>query len=468
MKNFNRRRFLMTSGLGGLSGLVGSVIPTSVQAISGDYRALVCVFLKGGLDHADTILPIDPASYDQLLTVRPNLLSRYAGQGAEVSRARADLLPLQPDNGAQFGGREFGLPPNMSNLADLFNSGDAAIVGNVGPLIEPTDRTSFEQQAVPLPTRLFSHNDQQSTWMALGVEGSQVGWGGQFADAILAANPGNNPLYTAVSADAPDTFLASESSRQFIVSAGNFSRRLELVESDFLIGGNNPRFDAPRQAIQAFFDRPDFGHGDLYRQDYARISAAGVANARAYDDAVADFDAPFPNTRLGQQLQVIAQTIAASGPLGVNRQVFYASLGGFDTHSNQADDLPPLQTQISEAFAAFRDALVSINRWNETVLFTASDFGRTTIDNGDGTDHGWGGHHFVLGGSINGRTIYGEIPSPDVSTAQYTSKSGRLIPAISIEQYGASLGRWLNIDEAELASVFPNLGNFATPDLGFI
>ncbi len=468
MKRFDRREFLLTSGLGGLSGLLGTALPGISRATPTDYRALVCVFLKGGLDHADTILPVDQASYDQLAAVRPNLLGGYAGLGADVSRARGDLLPLQPDNAAAFGGREFGLPPNMAPLAQLFNDGEAAVVGNVGPLIEPTDRTAFEQASVPLPTRLFSHNDQQSTWMALGVEGAQVGWGGQFADAVLAANPGNNPLYTAVSADAPDTFLASETSRQFIVAAGNFSRRIDLVESDFLIGGNNPRFDAPRQAVQAFFDRAEFGHSDLYRRDYAQISAAGVANARAYDDAVADFNAPFPASKLGQQLKVIAQTIAASGPLGVSRQIFYASLGGFDTHSNQANDLPPLQSQIAEAFAAFRDALVSINRWNETVLFTASDFGRTTIDNGDGTDHGWGGHHFVLGGSVNGRNIFGQIPSPNVTLPQYTSKSGRLIPTVSIEQYGATLGRWLNIGDPALAAVFPNLQNFANTDLGFV
>lgn len=474
MTKLNRRQFMAGSvaSFAGATGILGAL--GSQKAWSADtsgYKALVCVFLLGGLDHADTVLPTDEASYDLLAGIRPGLFNSYGVGSGTSSRDRQNLLGLNPLNTAEFGGRTFGLPAQLSPLREMFNAGELAIVGNVGPLLEPTERTSFEAQSVNIPPRLFSHNDQQSTWMALGVEGTRLGWGGRFADATIAADPSSDPLFAAITASSNDVFLAGEQARQFqAVIGGDGAVGINIYERTSLIGGSQ-RFNAARTELEQFFARQNLGHENLFAQDLSRVSADGIANTGSFNAAIENampVSVTFPDTTLGRQLQAIAQAIDVRNEFNVNRQVFYATMGGFDTHSGQADDIPELHTQIAEAFAAFRSALIERNVWNDVTLFTASDFGRTTIDNGDGTDHGWGGHHFVMGGSVAGQRIYGDLPPADLDLPIYTESRGRLIPSTSVEQYAATLGKWFGLDEAEIAVALPNLSQFGAEDLGFM
>ncbi|MEL6324190.1 MAG: DUF1501 domain-containing protein [Pseudomonadota bacterium] len=472
MTGLNRRHFMLgtAASFAGASGILGSLTARPAHAAdTTGYKALVCVFLKGGMDHADVILPLDVASHNALGDIRPGIFNAYNVDSSDSSRNRQNILPLEASNNGDFGGRSFGLPPEMAGLHSAFDAGEMAVVGNVGPLIEPTDRDSFENRSVARPARLFSHNDQQSTWMSLDVEGEQIGWGGRFADAVIASDTTSNPLYSVVTTGSNDVFLSGEQARQFRAS-GDGAEGLDIVERRGFLGGNS-RFDAARSGIQSFFESQDLGHTGLYAQDLSRASADGVVNSatfRAALEAVVPFSAEFPDTSLGRQLRTVAETIDVRNSLNVSRQVFYVTTGGYDTHSNQVNSIPRLLGELSEALSAFRAAMVERNAWQDVTVFTASDFGRTTIDNGDGTDHGWGGHHFVLGGSVNGQAIYGDLPPADLSSSRYTESRGRLIPSVSVEQYAATLGSWFGLNAGELDVALPNLAQFSERDLGFL
>ncbi len=467
MANINRRRFLGASALGFMSGagLLGAM--NAQRAFAADttgYKALVCIFLKGGLDHADTVLPRDAASYDQLRSHRTNLMNSYG-----AARSRDSLLPLTPDNAAQFGGRQFGLPNELGPLHTLFQDRELAIVGNVGPLIEPVTRSQMEANSVATPPRLFSHNDQQSTWMALGVEGARYGWGGLFADAALASSPSDNPQFAAITASTNDVFLAGQVARPFKASQSG-PPFVRLLEESYRLG-NNAGGEAAREGLRAYLTAQRFSDPNLFMRDVSASTARAVENAgvfrTAYEDSIGVSTA-FPGTDTGGQLQAVAQTIAIQQQLGASRQVFYVAKGGFDTHDNQHSSLPGIQQEIADAMAAFRTAMLELGMWDNVTVFTASDFGRTVIDNGDGTDHGWGGHQFVMGGAVNGGVIYGDMPDFDVNAEHYTPSRGRLIPSVSVEQYAATLGAWFGLDAGELNGVLPNLRNFDDRNLGFV
>ena len=205
------------------------------------------------------------------------------------------------------------------------------------------------------------------------------------------------------------------------------------------------------------------GHTNLFRQDFVGDNGRGIANQIEYSERAANatpFTTAFGNDRLSKQMHAIAQSISLKGVLGSNRQVFYASTGGFDTHESQHNYLPDRHTEIDTALTAFRNAMIEIGEWDNVLVFTMSDFGRTAVGNGNGTDHGWGSHQFVLGGSIRGGIVHGDLPSPDLGDPQYTPDRGRLIPTTAVEQYAASIGQWFGLDSGELARVFPNLSRF--------
>ena len=351
----------------------------------------------------------------------------------------------------------------------MFEAGDLAVVGNVGPLIEPTTRSSIASNSAALPPRLFSHNDQQSTWMSLGVEGAQYGWGGSFADAAIRANSSMNPLYAMVSTGPNDVFLSGREGRQFTASAGG-GQTVSLVDEDYILGGGS-EIDTARNLLDDYVSKTGYGETNLFARDYARQSGNSIINNKAYDTALGSAPAvstEFPETSIGSQLKAVANTVNIRNATNSNRQVFYVFMGGFDTHSDQTGALPELHSQLSQAIGAFRTAMMAMGTWNDVALFTMSEFGRTSIDNGDGTDHGWGGHHIVTGGSVVGKQIYGDIPSPDLSGESYTSTHGRLIPKVSVEQYAATLGSWFGLDSGELAAALPNLANFSEKNIGFL
>lgn len=473
MAYLSRRHVLAGLGTAGFASSLGAMTDLGLQnawaADTGGYKAMVCIFLKGGMDGADTILPYDQASYNQLQSVRSGLFGAYNFNSPASSRNRANLLQMNLDNAASFGGRQFAMPPELAPLHTMFEAGDLAVVGNVGPLIEPTTRAQIDANTAILPKRLFSHNDQQSTWMSFGVEGARQGWGGRFMDEVVASAPNQNRVFSAISTSSNDVFLAGRDVSQFKVGTSGIAEP-DLYANRYLLGSGSGD-DAARDKIRTFLARRDFQSRNVLEQDMAVSTAKAVENTEQFAAAqenATPFTATFAGDRVSQQMQSVADTIKIRQFLNVSRQMFYVSTGGYDTHSGQAGQLGQLHAQLAAAISSFRDAMIEIGEWNNVIVFTASDFGRTVIDNGNGTDHGWGGHHFVAGGAVQGRRLYGDVPLANVGSSAYTHSRGRLIPTTSVEQYAATMGSWFGLDSTELRSTLPNLANFNTTDLGFM
>lgn len=467
-----RRTFL--TGASALSAATLTGLGTSLAAFqataaeTSGYKAIVCLFFLGGMDGHDTVLPYDQASYDSYAAIRAPLLGLYDNMQGGSTRARDRLLPLNPSNAASFGGRQFALPEELSGIKSLFDSGNAAIVGNVGPLIQPLTRTEFLNETAPQPKRLFSHNDQQSTWMSSQPEGAQFGWGGRFADAALGAgaNAGSTD-FTTITSLGNELFLTGAQARPYQIGLDGAP---EIDALNFFAGNQGtPEGDAIYQKLRDHFEAMDFSSSNLIDRDIANSMRTALITNENFNQAFASiqpFATPFPGSFLGQQLQAVANTIAIRDALLVNRQVFFVAIGGFDTHSNQANDLPSLQQQIDASVVAFYQAMQEIGLGSDVTLFTASDFGRTLAINGDGTDHGWGSHHFVIGDAVQGGAIYGDMPPYELGHDQ-DAGSGRLIPTTSVEQFAEPLGRWFGLNDGEIAAALPNLSNFGN-SLAFV
>jgi uncharacterized protein (DUF1501 family) len=464
----NRRNFLKLSAATPLalsSGtMLGSLASMNAQAMdTGGYKALVCVFLFGGMDCHDTVLPYDPSSYNKYASIRSSLLQAYASLPGGFSRARQALLPLEPAT-ARFGGRQFALPPDMSALHGLFGDGKAAIVGNVGPLVQPTTRGSLLNGSAALPKRLFSHNDQQSTWMSFAPEGAQLGWGGRFGDAAANAGANINKSFSQVSLAGNNVFLSGE-------QVGSYQIGVDGVQSIYLLdGAGNGIPVALNPILREHFAVAGTNRSNLFERDFVTLSQESFAANDLLDAALRsapEFATAFPGSPLGGQLRAAARTIAVREELGASRQVFFIGMGGFDTHSAQATTLPALQQDISNSIAAFYAATQEMGIASDVTTFTAADFGRTLTVNGDGTDHGWGGHHFVVGGAVKGGDIYGDIPEAELGHSQDWG-NGRLIPTVAVEQLAAPLGAWYGLTPAELNNALPGLSNFPGGGLDLI
>ncbi|MEO0713802.1 MAG: DUF1501 domain-containing protein [Pseudomonadota bacterium] len=425
------------------------------------YKALVCLFFQGGLDHADVLIPYDQNSYDTFAGYRPGIINAHG------TRRRRDAL-LEIDTGFA-DGRQFAVPPELAGIKTLYDNGEAAILAGVGPLIEPVTREDMEAARVALPPRLHSHNDQQSTWQTFRTEGARFGWGGRFADAMLRADPGADPLYAAMTTGLLDVFLSGEVARQFRVAPGGPDTVKFLGRTGSF--GTTQGDDEARDVLRTYLQRTKTSSDNLYMRDIVSAQGRAIPNTERFKSALSNglgLSTVFPNTGLGRQLYAIAETISIQSVLGNSRQVFYARMGGFDTHASQAANLPALQIEISDAVLAFRQAMFELGRWSDTTLFTMSDFGRTVVENGSGTDHGWGGHHVIAGGSVRGGQVYGRLPDSDVASSSYTPFRGRMIPTVSVDQYAATLGQWFGLDDSELDAILPNIDNFDTRTIGFL
>ncbi len=463
MSTISRREILKTASILGAYGAAPfalNLLPFNALAASTTgYRALICIYLGGGMDCHDTILPYDQPSYDQYATLRRTLLDTYNLLPGGSSRTRDRLLPLNPTNAADFGGRQFAMPEALAPLHDLVSTGKAAIIGNVGPLIEPITRTQFRAKAVPFPRRLFSHNDQQSTWLAAGPEGARFGWGGQFADMAIAAGANADAAYTAISASGDSVFLVG---RQTIPFAINSSGPAEIrsISRRETYGSQT----VPGRISDLIQDAGDT-RTNLFERDVASTYRRSIALNRDLQVAMASqppFSTPFPDNNFARQLHVVARMIGARETLGVRRQVFFIFAPGYDTHSNQAVLLTDLHNTLSRSLRAFYNATMELGVENEVTTFTSSDFGRGLRTNGAGTDHGWGGHHFVIGGAVSGNRILGDIPQPELGH-EMDSGNGRLIPGVAVEQYAASLAAWFGLSTSEIQIALPNLVNFSGP-----
>ncbi len=451
----------------GSAGLLGQLGNSKAYAadMSG-YKALVCVFFFGGQDAHDTVLPYDQPSYDRYAALRSGLLADYAAQVGGSSRTRARLRELSPVNAASFGGRSFALPEGLDPIKSLFDAGNAAILGNVGPLIEPLTQADFNQGGKAQPRRLFSHNDQQSTWMSSAPEGETRGWGGRFSDQIS----GQPSTFSAISTSGNTVFLSGETTTQYSLNTSGPPQVSRLRNNNNGLLGPASRSDSAAQLLIDQYRDIGTVRANLFERDAATIANRTFESNEAYSSALASaptLQTAFPGSRLGGQLHAVAESISIRGALNMSRQVFFVGLGGFDTHDDQATDLLGLQSDYAASIAAFFDATQEMGIENDVTLFTASDFGRSLVENGNGTDHGWGAHHFIVGGAVNGNQIYGDIPPYDTGH-DYDAGNGRLIPNVSVEQYAATLGKWYGLTDTEIASVFPSLSNFALKDLGFM
>ena len=453
--SISRRHLLKGIGAGALSAATLSTLGNALNGfqaanaaeVSG-YKALVCIFMLGGCDTHDVLLPYDQASYDSFRNIRSSMFGGYKG-----SRDRAQLLPLTPVNASDFGGRQFALPPEMSGLHSLFQAGNAAFVANTGPLIKPLNRTQYLNRTVQLPKQLFSHNDQQATWAASAPEGAQFGWGGRFADAAVNSGANTNREFSTITPVGNELFLTGENVLPYQIGLNGAD------EIDLLTEFNDSSLS---DLVRRHFTAADFAGSNLIEKDVADIADKSVVLNQTYNEAVASLipiSTSFPGSYLSSQLKTIANTIAIRNSLQVRRQVFFAAIGGFDTHSGQADGLPGILAELDGAVSAFFSAMQELGLGDSVTLFTASDFGRTLAANGDGTDHGWGSHHFVVGNAVQGQRIYGDVPPAEFDHDQ-DAGNGRLIPTVSVEQYAEPLGRWFGLGDAELAAALPNLSNF--------
>ena len=444
----NRRDFLKRSSLAAATFAATPGVTYAQVVGSGapfdDYRALVCVFLFGGNDSFNMVVPNTNAEYSAYATSRQNL-----------AIAREELLPINPLSFTP-GSEPFGLHPAMGSMQQLFETGAASIVANVGPLIVPTTKDQFFNQSVPLPPQLFSHNDQQDQWLTLrGKTPSKTGWAGRMAD-LIRTNVAGQQMATNASLFGSNTFQAADETIAYVMGPGG-----------------PQQFEGFSPEQRAAFDRiVNAQHGSIYERAFAAVQRRAIDAADTVTAAINSPEAQaittvFPPGQLGTQLQTVARLIAARGQLNMQRQVFFVATGGFDPHDNQNQDQPGLLGGISEAIAAFYRATEELQIQDSVTTFTQSDFGRTLTSNGDGTDHAWGGNQLVIGGSVRGRDIYGVYPVLEIGSDDDVG-GGRMIPTTSADQFAATLANWFGIPDVDLDIVAPHIDNFVQRDLGFM
>ena len=431
-----------------------------------DYKALVCIFLYGGNDYANTVVPYDATNYALYHQIR-------AGAGGEaaagIALARADLAAtaLTPAGGQVLTDNlQYALAPQLGGLKSLWDSGKLAVQLNVGPLIQPTDINQYRSTnrvANPLPPKLFSHNDQQSVWQSNGSEGSTIGWGGRLGDIGLSSNS-SNALLTCISAAGNAVFVAGRDALQYQISpAGAIKiRGIDPAQTDWA---------ELRTALNALITR-DSTH--VFEKEYATVTRRSIEFESVVNGALSGVALPSAtNTLFGtgnplaNQMKIVARLIGARTALNVKRQVFFVSLCGFDTHNLLMQDHPKLMERLNQAMSAFYQATVDLGVASQVTTFTASDFGRTLRSNGDGSDHGWGNHQIVVGGAVKGGDMYGKMPTLVVDGPDDTSQ-GRWIPTTSVDEYAATLATWFGVSSTDLPLVLPNIGRFSKTNLGFL
>lgn len=489
--NFTRRsllaRAITTSAVANtlfhLRG-IGSAIAAGGTPLT-DYKGLVCLFLKGGNDSNNTIIPVSGANrtaYDA---------SRGVLNVSAASLSGTTIAPLTYSDGSTYAFHH-----KLPKLKALFTTGDCAVVAGVGTLVAPTTKTDYQNRTVAVPPQLFSHSDQQVQWQSsVPDKPFTTGWGGRMADLLQSWNEDlGAQISISMTLAGANSFQVGGSTVQYAVTTGgsvsyfgygtNYASAFKAgaTQADKL----NPdpsdySTTAEGKRMQAFQTIMNAGRTNLlqgaFSQTQKRAYEKDILLASALSGVT--LTTVFPATSTGQQLQMIAKLIAARTTLCQRRQIFYAELNGFDTHDNQsstgAGGHEPLLTELDDAVKAFHDAMVELGLQNEVTLFTSSDFSRTLTPNKadatGGSDHAWSGQALVVGGAVNGNEIYGHVPDLTVggpSDVDTSNARGRYLPTTSVDEFAATLARWFGVGSAELATVFPNLSRFATPDLGFM
>lgn len=452
-QHHSRRRFLkqvaaasvLGSGMGSMNGKLGMM--GSALAASGDYaglndyKALVCVFLYGGSDSFNMFVPTEQGLYDN-----------YAASRGSLAIARDSLLSAGNDS-------DLGFNPNLPNTRSMFESGDLAVVSNVGNLIMPVNKTDYLSDSTDIPVDLFAHNHQQEQWLKglSSLPSSLVGsgWGGRMADLLIEANT-NNKL--------PPTFSMGGSNHWLPGSAStpiSLNTNTGLDPISYMNSGGTQSSAARANVLSQILSLP---HSNPLQQQAALASARSISSAEEIIGVLGTSDTlqtPYNSgSKLAKQLRMVARLISGQQALGMQRQIFFVGMGGWDTHDNQSVRLNALLSELDESMGDFYSTLQELNQEDAVTTFTASDFGRTLTVNGDGSDHGWGGHYMVMGGAVQGGQLYGQLPSFMTGAEDDAGDKGRVIPSLSVNQLGASMGAWMGLSAGDLADVFPDLKNF--------
>ncbi len=438
---------LTSVGALGAFGKFGEM--NALAATNAPYQALVCIYLAGGNDSNSMVIPIATAQQNY---------SVYAQGRQTLAIPQASLQPIQ--NGAD----TYGLHPLMPEMAALYTAGNAAILANVGMLVQPTTPQIFQQNLLAqLPTQLFSHSDQQNQWQAAIPNGTaSTGWGGRVEDNLLAqynANAGFTPV------------TSTSGCGLFCTGQQTFAATVPVGGASLLQGATTASRLAAVQQLMSF----DNGLKLVTAANANFNRGVGFSTTLTNALKTAKVNTVFPATLIGQQLLTVAQIMSIRSQLGIGRQVFFCQLGGFDTHGAQQGTQDPLLQQLSQAVAAFYTATQEVGTDAVTTTFTASEFSRTVQPNGSaGTDHAWGGHHFIVGtgvnsgGSLRGGQIWGQFPSLALGGPNDANTRGTMVPTTSVDQYAATMAEWFGVTPANINSIFPYVANFPTANLGFL
>lgn len=422
-----------------------------------DYKALVCIFLQGGNDSNNLVIPTIASEYQNYASIRSPVLAL----------PQAAVLPIQPANND---GHMFALHPACTGLQTLFGEGSLALLFNTGTLVYPITRSQYLSQGVAVPPQLFSHADQVTQWQtSIPDQPPTTGWGGRCADLLASVQP-SAKVSMAITLSGANTFEIGNTVSQYSVSTSG---------AVSLSGITGARLTAYQDILGI-----DEAQVNMQTQQYANVVDQAIASGSILNSAISAtsstkfFTTPFPATTLGSQLQMVARLIQAAPALNMKRQIFFCELGGYDLHSGQTtitNGVPDptegshavLLGELSDAFLAFQRAMQQLSLADSVTSFTASDFGRTFPCNGFGSDHGWGSHHLIMGGAVRGGYTYGTFPTLTVNGPDDTG-SGRWIPTTAVDQYAATLASWFGVTQTDLATIFPNIGRFASPNLGFV
>jgi uncharacterized protein (DUF1501 family) len=446
-----RRCFLQHAGaLAGATALSQLGVFAAHAAPANDYKALVCIFLYGGNDTNNVIVPIDAAGY-----------ANYAQTRSYLALPQSQLLPLAVASGAP----QYGLHPALPGLQGLWASGNLAVVANVGTLVQPLNKTEYLSTTTAKPESLFSHIDQQHQWQASisTTSSSNSGWGGRLSDQLAALNV-NSSVPPMISTGGNNLFVTGSASQALVIpTSGSFG----------LNGFSSSSADATRRsALEQLLDVDQ----TINLTQAAQAVMSGALTSSAILNPIlittdATLTARFASLtgNFAQQLLAIAKVIEARAALGASRQVFLATLGSFDTHTDQLNQQQTLLSELDAGLTAFHGAMADLGAGKNVTSFTLSDFSRNFLPNtGGGTDHAWGTHPFVIGDAVNGGSIYGVMPTLELSGPDDASDLGRWIPTIAVDQFAATLATWFGADATALAAVLPNLTAFSPSTLGFI
>lgn len=459
VRQISRRRFLGEASCAAISSTalfstlmnlrMASTAAAQSVPLNSDYKALVCVFLGGGND-----------SYNMLVPQGEDEYASYAAIRETIALPRESLLPINPSNDI---GMNLGLHPSMPEIQSLFNQGNCALLANVGTLLAPTTKTDY-QNNYRLPRGLFSHSDQSQQWQtSLSDASDGLGWGGRTADLINSLNA-DNGVSMNISMSGNNVW---QSGQQAFPYAASRNGTISLRGYDGNYGLNGIRGSAiDSMAAQEY--------QNLFEASFAKMTKRAFDAHELFSsalDGAPSLATTLPDTNLGNDLEMVLRTVSANSALGARRQTFFVEIGGWDHHDDVLGNQEAMLAVVSQALGAFYAGLEELGLENNVTTFTASDFGRTLTSNGRGTDHAWGGNHIVLGGAVNGQQVYGQYPEL-VPDGDADVGRGRIIPTTSCDEYFAELALWFGVEPGELATVLPNIGRFYNPSavgpLGFL